>query len=256
MMRIGPWVVVAGVGLLCAGVVSTRADAWDTRMPALTLPLTLAGVDTVDLRDSAIKQVVISSKGRAQAHYPGGETYQRRDDDAAPVAPPTCRTTGRTLRCASGERFLPGEPTLQLPPGRYRLLLRDASVLAQSEITSITLEVHGQVYWTGPAEVLDVALAMSQPDKAAGYCTPPSFSLLGGRVHGLRIHAAVGGLNFKDLSEVGSIEVQAGQDVPLSVDKAADISRIKVLPLAATTSAGTRDACIEAARAAANAMVD
>lgn len=252
-MRAGPWVFAAGLALLCAGVVSTRADAWDARLPALTIPLALNGIDVIDMRNSAIDKVVISSGDAARVHYPGGPIYRR--DEETPAASPACRTTGSTLRCTSGKRYLPGEPTLHLPPGRYRLLLRDASVLARSDIEFLALEASGQVYWKGPADALDVVLVRPRPAKGVGRCEQSQFMFLGGRVHDLRIRARAGNLNFGDLSEVGSIEVQAAGHVGLTVDKANDIARLRVLPLSSAQAGDQREACADPARAAASAAI-
>ena len=125
-MRIGPWLLGAGLLLLAAGVVSSRADAWDTRIPALTIPLPMDGIDTIDIRGSGIEKVVISSKGPAQARYPEGRRFAWQDADK-PATPPACEATDGTLRCKAGTQFLPGTPTMQLPPGRYRLLAGDVA---------------------------------------------------------------------------------------------------------------------------------
>lgn len=264
-MRIGPCILGAGLLLLAGGVVSTRADAWDTRVPAVTIPLALGGIDTIDMRESGINNVVISSNAKPQVHYPGGQMYRWRGDEM-PVAPPACRATGSTLQCTSGERYLPGDPSLYLPPGRYRLLLRDVSVLAKSGVESIELEVNGLVRWTGPADALVIRLAMPRPGEGASTCEAPQFAFEGGRVRSLRIQASVGELAFDHMSDVGSIEVRAAENVGLKVGKVADIARIKLLPLASTPAAAnaaapisgeTREACASAARAAAMAaMVD
>jgi hypothetical protein len=263
MMRIGPWVLGTGLLLLVAGVVSTRADAWDTRIPALTIPLAMSGIDTIDIRASGIDKLVISSRLPAQVHYPEGSRFAWQDEKEQ-AAPPACHVTGATLRCKAGTQYLPGTPTMQLPPGRYRLLAGDVTILAQSDLESITLEVNGQVSWAGPVDALDVTLVPPPRTGKGDYpCSPPRFAFNGGRVRSLRIQAGAGSLNFDHLSEVGSIEVEAAQDVGLEVDKAADIARIKVLPLTAAAAAANapadgdaRDTCAGATNAAALAAMD
>ena len=261
-MRIGPWLLGAGLLLLAAGVVSSRADAWDTRIPALTIPLPMDGIDTIDIRGSGIEKVVISSKGPAQARYPEGRRFAWQDADK-PATPPACEATDGTLRCKAGTQFLPGTPTMQLPPGRYRLLAGDVAIQSQSDLESLAIEVSGQTSWTGPVAELEVSLP-PQPKVGEGksYCSPPQFAFNGGRVDKLRVQAGAGSIDFNRLSDVGSIEVHAAPDVGLTVGKAADIARIKVLPLAATSginaTAGdaARGVCDAALRAAAFAEVD
>lgn len=261
-MRIGPWMLGAGLLLLAAGVVSTRADAWDTRIPALTIPLSMDGIDTIDIRGSGIEKVVISGKGPAQVRYPEGRRFAWQDPEQH-ATPPACRATGGTMSCKAGTQFLPGTPTMQLPPGRYRLLADDVAILAQSELESFAIEVSGQVNWTGPVAELAVSLL---PPPLAGkgepYCSPPRFAFHGGRVGVLRIQANAGSLDLDRLSEVGSIELRATPEVGLTVSKAADIARIELLPLAAAPGAhaptgdDARGTCAAAVRAAALAAMD
>lgn len=263
MRIIGPSMLGTGLLLLAAGVVSTRADAWNTRIPALTIPLAMNGIDTIDIRGSGIDKVVISEKGPAQVNYPEGRRFAWQEEKNR-ATPPACRIAGTTLRCKAGTQFLPGTPTMQLPPGRYRLLADDAAILAQSELESIAIEVSGQVNWTGPVAELDVTL-VPQPqagNKDQSYCSPPRFAFNGGRVAALRIQANAGNLDFERLSEVGSIELQTSPDVGLTVGKVADIARIKVLSLVvksgthASTDDDARETCSAAMRAAALAEMD
>ncbi|HSD16402.1 MAG TPA: hypothetical protein VLC71_03960 [Thermomonas sp.] len=261
-MRIGPWVLGTGLLLLAAGVVTSRADAWDTLTPALTIPLAMRGIDTIDIRESGIEKVVVSSAVPAQVHYPGGRRFAWLDDEKQ-ATPPSCRTTGATLRCEAGTRFVPGTPTMQLPPGRYRLLVDDVAILAQSDLESVAIDAHGRISWSGPVAELDVTLVPPPRTRKGGYpCSPPHFAFDGGRLRSLRIQAGAGSLDFDDVSEVGDIEVQAAADVRLQVAQAADIARIKVLPLAATPAVAAdapgdaRHTCGGAARAAALAAMD
>lgn len=230
-MRIGPWIFAAGLALLCAGVVSTRADAWDTRVPERTVPLQLAGIRTIDIRDAAIREVAIAGKGHPRVHYPGGNDLLRLQDKQA--SPPGCAASGETLRCTSPTLFLPGTPTMHLPPGRYRLLARNTDIVAQSEVESFVLESDGRIGWKGPAQALQVQLIQPerQPGKAEWH-PPPSFSFNGGRVGALRIRAEKGDISLGDLSQVGSIEIFAAPDVSLTVSHVADLARVRVMPLA------------------------
>jgi hypothetical protein len=152
---------------------------------------------------------------------------------------------------------------MQLPPGRYRLLVDDATIEAKTDLESIAIEVSGQVNWTGPVAELDVTLVPPpQAGKGQSYCSPPRFAFNGGRVAAMRIQADAGSLDFDRLSEVVDIELQAAPDVGLTVGKVADIARIKVLPLAVKpgthASAGddAREPCVAAVRAAALAAMD
>ncbi len=233
-MRIGPLVFITGLGLLCAGVVSTRADAWDTQVPARTIHLDLAGIDTLDMRDSQIRKVEIASGNTAELLYPGGKRYRWENDDA-PVAAPSCHATGRVLRCTSGARFMPGEPKLYLPPGSYRLLLDDAEVEAKSGASAVALEVHGSVGWKGAVDVLEIMLVVPSATKGESHCGTQQFTYSKGRVRHLRVQAEGGRLEFGDLSDVGGIDVQAAPDVGVNVARAADLARIKVVPLTGKT---------------------
>lgn len=260
-MRIGPLVIGAGLLLLTVGVVSSRADAWDTRAPSLTIPLAMNGIHAIDIRDSGIEKVVISSAVHAQVYYPAGRRFARHGEDGQ-AKPPSCRATGATLRCEAGTQFVSGISTMHLPPGRYRLLVGDAEIIAQSDLQAITIEAYGSVSWAGPVAELDVKLVSPPRTRDESHCSPPRFGFRGGRLRSMRIQAGAGHLSFDHLSEVGSIEVHAAQEVGLEVDKAADIARITVLPLErnadvnSASDSDVREACAGAARAAALAAME
>lgn len=241
MMRIGPWVLGAGLAMLAAGVVSTRADAWNTRLPAVTIPLTLAGIDTIDIREGGIDKVVISDKLPPQVHYSGeSNTRWRRND--RPPAPPACRVQDGVLRCTAGPRgWSDGGTVMQLPPGRYRLLTRDVRISAESNVEWFAVEAVGRVNWAGPAGELEVTLPpLHRESGKSGYCDSSSFDFESGRVGALRVRAAAGSVSFGDLSDVGKIDVEAASDTGLSVKRAGDIARIAVHPL--SSALGTMDA--------------
>lgn len=261
-MRIGPWVFAAGLGLLCAGVVSSRADAWVVHAAALTIPLALNGVDTIDIRDGAIDKVVISDKGPPQVHYPEvGESMRMSEDKA--LEPPACHVAGSTLHCVAGTPYMPGNPTMHLPPGRYRLLAGGAEIRSQVDLEAITLELdRGYVHWTGPVGDLTVKLSSRESTGDAADCDQPKFGFKGGRVGSLRILADTGGVSLEDLSRVANIEVQATGKVGLTVAKAIDVSRIHLSAMSAgagTVNAKDDDAlgaCARAMNAAALAEMD
>lgn len=232
-MRIGPLVFGAGLALLCAGVVSTRADAWDTRVAARTIPLNLTGVEVLDLRDSGIRQLTITNEGNAQADYPGGVGIQQRSDGASTqtqAQTPTCDVSGKVLRCVADTRVIGENPTMRIPPGRYLLLGSEIDIVAKADPGSFSLQAFGRVGWKGDSDSLEIRLTPQESTgKKLEWEAGPSFEFKGGRVGALNILAETGGITLEDLSRVGSIEVHATPDVRLSVKHLADIARIKVM---------------------------
>lgn len=229
-MRIGPFLLVAGLGLLCVGVVSTRADAWSLQLPERKIPLLLAGVTTIDMRDSGIREVRIAPGNTPYVLYPGGKRYRYAQHKNKELMP-ACRTSAGRLRCVFDPQLAMAEPTLFLPPGHYRLMVNNVEIKAQGEVGAVAIDAYGDVGWKGDATALEVRLPAVQ-GTPSGYCGVSRFNYRGGQVQQLRVLAGGGALEFEDMRRIGATEVQAAAEVSIRVDRAMDLARIKLLPLA------------------------
>ena len=76
-MRIGAWLVAAGMALTVAGVASTGASAWKEGDIPRRVPLQVSGADVVDLRDSQIRNLRIGSGQAAELAWRGGMRIKR-----------------------------------------------------------------------------------------------------------------------------------------------------------------------------------
>lgn len=228
MTRIGPLVLSVGIGALCAGIISTRADIWKRPNPGeLTMTLDMQGVQILEIGRRQLGELTIADRpALIHIHW-----WQRPDADYG--TEPILRTRdGNRLRLdLPSEKLMPGKLTLEVPPGLELLSGRNLSVKADTNAGTLRIETFG-LTWQGDAETLDIR-ARTWP---SGECEArherrtPAVSFVKGRAGRVRISIERGNVVLQDLSRVDRIELHAGPEVGLSIRHVEDLQRITLHP--------------------------
>lgn len=224
MTRLGPWVLCAGLALLVAGVVSSRAKVWkeNAGIGERTQTVDVAGIDTLDLRGSKIRTLIIND-GAATVRYP-----------ADMKKPPAWHREGHALVFDANNEEAYGQ-SIELP-SQVQHVLADGrvglSVTAKMPAAAMRIEGSTNLDWSGDAGALELR-ELVQPTATSGFCGGGSgwISFNKGRVKNLRIVSVRDDVHLHDLSQVGDVEIQAGPKVGLHVDNIGDLGKLHVVPL-------------------------
>jgi hypothetical protein len=232
MMRLGPWVFVAGIALLCAGMASTHSDAWKWPDSDVQLvPLDAQGVDAIDLGRLLVNEVVVA-RGQPQLRI---QWYQgARDGHQLPF---TTARDGNALRLTVPPgKGVSGNVSLVVPTSVASLSGTRLSVKTTTDADKLFLDA-SNVIWAGNARELAIHARVWPGDNRRGCRAQPTVDFQYGVVERVRISIERGVITLGDISKAGHIEIHAGPDVGLQVRRIEDLRRIELLPFdGATTS--------------------
>ncbi len=240
MMRIGPWMLAAGLALLGAGIVSSASEAWKREKQERSVALDMTGVEALDVGRTRIDRIVLAPRGDAMLEYSMWDG-SRPDDDKPVVG----ATRERDVLKIDGalDYGVALDVALTLPVTSVRRLSgRKLAVQAESNAHSLRLE-GSDVSWKGDADVLDVRLVASWESGCMGKQSrnASGFVFEAGRVGVLRISSEGGTVKLGDLSRVDKIELHAGDDVRMDVRRVSDLRRIQFLPFDGVPAQPPRD---------------
>ena len=236
MKRIGPWLFGSGIVVLCAGIVSTRSDAWiKPRVDAIDIPLDTEGVGSVVISPGDLGTVVITD--RPPGIHIDPYEWTRTTEDMAHV---TVDRNGDRLRIEHEPgKSVSGDVELAIPPGIATL--SGSRLEVKAEVNAGNLKMAGtSLNWDGDAGTLDMQALPGTIDLRRGCQNGASVYFEDGSVQVLRISIESGQLVLGNLSRVDRIEIHAGAEVQLTVSRIEDLRRIEMRPFdgTTTTSAG------------------
>lgn len=228
MMRKGVVVFLAGIGLLCSGIIATSDAFWGKQDRSGKIPIEIGDATTVDMREMNV-EVKFSD-----AEQPGLR------DVAIPASGPggigerlVVTRVGSTLSLVSKDMPLYGA-TLVLPSRIEKVIVDSGSFEGGVRKQTLRIEASGIVNWKGDADAL-IMVSASKPSRRkrpscqddAG-CVPSSFSIDGGSIGSLSITTAKGGIELGDMANVGTIELKTGPEASLKLHHVADLPRVRI----------------------------
>jgi hypothetical protein len=226
--RVGPWMVAAGLALLGAGILSTRANFW--KSPARedhTVALDMRGVDTLDIRHSQIRNLTIGNRP-AQVRIKWWD-WDQPEGGSMPV---TVTRQDNQLRIDRGPGSKgSGEISVEVPPGVKSVSGRNLFVLAEANAGALHLDTFN-LTWQGRAESLDIrAKVWPNIDCAApAERVTPKVTIENGQIGLVRVSIERGEVSLGDMSQVDRIELYVGPEVSLAVNKIDDLHRLEIHP--------------------------
>ncbi|MCR6664276.1 MAG: hypothetical protein NVV60_14275 [Luteimonas sp.] len=228
-MRIGPWLLVAGLGLLCAGVVSSASQAWERKeKPDVQVALDMQGLEAIDVGDARIEKIVLGNQGNPVLRIAPWK-WQEQVIGADAV---TSKRENDTLRI-DVDRAEPGarEVVLRVPARAQRLSGKSLSLHAEAKVGTLRVEAVDMT-WNGDVEALDVQLQPGRTQRCGERQIRPGSSaeLEKGKVGRLRISIERGRVRLGSGLQFGEAEIHAGPEVRLDVGRIGDLARIRVLP--------------------------
>ena len=228
MMRKGVVVFLAGIGLLCAGIVSTSDAFWGKQDRSVKIPIEIGDATTVDLRGMRVVKVRFSNA--EQPGLRGVATLGGGPDGIAERL--VIARSGSTLRLASGDEPFYGT-TLILPPRISKVFVDGGSFEGDPGMRTLHIEASGFLSWKGDVDTLDLVSASKPSNRQrpgcrdhAG-CVQTTFSIDGGRIGTLAIESSGGDIRLGDIANVGRIDLNLGPDAGLSGEHVADLARIR-----------------------------
>lgn len=235
-MRAGPVLFLAAIALLCAGVVSTRGVGQWKSPETIEVPIDMAGVDTIDLRDTDVASVVISAERPHVAYRNAG----RNTSDMKNLRPHMARV-GNTLKISYSQEYS-GSETLFVTPQIGRILASNATIQAKARVQRIRIDATGTVNWSGDAGTLEFVDTGPKPGCIRGYGCTASFQFADGTVGSLAITTRSGQIQLQDLSGVGTVALRTGPDAKLHLEHVGDLPRIRFNAIEAAGDAAARGA--------------
>lgn len=226
-MRKGVVLFMAGIGLLCAGIVSTSDAFWGKPNQDASLAIAMGAATTVDVRGVHGAEVKFSDtepSGLRFRSFAGNGSV----DMAGRVA---IDRNGSTLRLAIKDGPYYGL-TLVLPTRISRVVADGGRFTGNARLRSLRVETRGDVYWNGDAGALTlISMARSKRERNCPNvpaCVNDSFWIEGGRIGALTIDSRRGNIHFGNLETVGSITLNVGPEAGLQVDRITDLDRIRI----------------------------
>lgn len=232
MRRFGPLLFSAAIVVLCAGIVSTRSDAWKKpAAEALDIPLDVEGVTSLEIIPDDLGNVIIAQRSPGIRSKP--PEWAREDEDSVGV---TVTRAGDRLRLDhEPDERLWGEVEVTIPPGLSSL--SGSRLVVEAEVNAGTLRMDGaSLRWNGDADALDMDALPGAMDPNRNCQQVSRVNFVAGSVQVLRVSIERGELVLGDLSRVGRIEVHAGADVQLTVRHIDDVGRIEIHPFGGMAS--------------------
>ncbi len=229
MMRKGIVVFMAGIGLLCAGVVATSDTFWGKPDRSGKFPIEIGDATTVDLREMRFLKVEFSGDerpGLRNVAFPAsgsGGIAERFVVDRA----------GSTLRLAWKSDPFYGA-VLLLPPTITKVVTESGSFEGDARLRALRIEASGNVNWKGDADALTLVSAPKPSRRKRpscqedAECIPSTFSIDGGSIKTLAIESRSGDIQLGDISNVDTIDLDVGPNAGLSVAHVADLARIRI----------------------------
>lgn len=228
-MRIGPWLLVAGLGLLCVGIVTSASQAWQRKeKPDVQVALDMHGLDAIDIGDTRIEKIVLGNQGNPMLRIaPWKWSEQVIGPDAV-----TSTRENDTLKIGI-DRNEPGarEIVLRVPVRVQRLSGNNLSLEAEVKAGSLRIAAVDMT-WAGDADALDVRLKPGRAQRCGGRPSKPgsSVELAKGKVGRLRISIERGRVTLGSRLQFDEALIHAGPEVRLDVGRIGDLARIRVLP--------------------------
>lgn len=226
-MRKGIALFLAGIGLLCAGIVATSDEFWGSPQTEVTIPVDLAGVDAVDLTGGRIEKIVFSDTHAPELRF---KVLPYMADKSQKAKKPVIARTGSTLRITSPDDFFSFESTLTLPPHIGKVMARNIKFEGKARVPVLVVESTGDVGWNANADSVSfIDVSKENPQRKDGCeCQKASFSIDGGSIGLLTITSEKGGIELGDIANVGTIHLKTGPEASLKLDHVADLARVSM----------------------------
>ncbi|MFT3897635.1 MAG: hypothetical protein QM719_08055 [Thermomonas sp.] len=218
---------LAGIGLLCAGIVATSDGFWGRPRTEISMPVDVGGVDTADLRGARIEKVVFSDAEAPGLRY---SVLPYMADESGKGKQPVVATAGSTLRITVPEGFFVYQSTLVLPTRIGKVMVRDMRFAGKARVPAIVVEATGDVSWNVDADSASfVDVSSDEPKRKDDCeCRKPSFSIKGGSIGSLSITSAKGSIELGDMAGVGTIDLKTGPEASLKLEHVADLPRVRI----------------------------
>jgi hypothetical protein len=229
-MRKGVVVFLAGIGLLCTGIVATSDGFWGKQDRTGKIPIEIGDATIVDLRGiGGALQVRFSD-----AEQPGLHDLMIPAGGAGGIAERLIVDRhGSTLRLApKGEQFYGAK--LVLPSKITRVVAENGRFEGSAPSQTLRIEASGIVNWKGDADALTL-VSVAKPSRRkrpscrddAG-CVQSTFSIEDGSIRTLAIESRNGNIQLGDIGGVGTIDLDVGPEAGLRVAHVADLARIHI----------------------------
>ena len=226
-MRIGPWILAAGLALLGAGIVSSGSGTWKSDEKPQSTTLDLAGADAIDVGETRIDVIVLGNQGNAMLTYSHGEWA------GGEVEPKVSwKHEGNVLKLEGKLEYgMVKDVSLRVPARIDRLAGRRLNVEAEAGVGSLRIE-SSNLTWKGAADALNVSIMPLRSSDCSDDMHVPAatFEFKEGAVASIRVSIERGSVELGDLSKVGQVELHAGDDVRLHVRRISELDKVRVMP--------------------------